>query len=133
MAENIQERMRAFIAQHGSALAALTALQQHLKAQWNDEQIDSLENPVPHINVSAKFNQGTSKSAHERRNRLQRERRVKQHEQPSLRNDALQLFGDEDASALGRWDCGEMDTICGFCNAKMWIKEQSAKSRNNNP
>jgi hypothetical protein len=43
------------------------------------------------------------------------------------------LFGDEDASALGRWDCGEMDTICGFYNAKMWIKEQLAKSTNNNP
>ncbi len=26
-----------------------------------------------------------------------------------------------------------MDTICGFCNAKMWIKERSAKSTNNNP
>jgi hypothetical protein len=24
-----------------------------------------------------------------------------------------------------------MDTICGFCNAKMWIKERSAKSRKN--
>ncbi len=34
-------------------------------------------------------------------NRLQREQHVKQREQPSLRNDALQLFGDEDASALG--------------------------------
>jgi hypothetical protein len=74
--------------------------------------------------------QGTSESAHERRNHLQRKRRAKQHEQPSLRNDALQLFGDKDASALGRWDCGEMDTICGFCNAKMWIKERSAKSNN---
>ncbi len=36
-------------------------------------------------------------------------------------------------STLGRWDSGEMDTICGFYRAKMWIKEQSAKSRNNNP
>jgi len=43
------------------------------------------------------------------------------------------LFGDEDALALARWDCGEMDTICGFCNAKMWIKERLAKSNNNNP
>jgi len=76
--------------------------------------------------------QDTSKFAHEHRNRLQRERRAKQHKQPSLRNDALQLFGDADASAPGRWDCGEMDTICGFCNAKMWIKERSAKSTNNN-
>jgi hypothetical protein len=125
--------MRALIAQHGSVLAALTAFRQHLEAQRNEEQIDSLENPIPHIDVPAKFNQGTSEAAHERRNHLQRERRAKQREQPSLRNDALQLFGDEDASALGRWDCGEMDTICGFCNAKMWIKERLAKSRNNNP
>jgi len=43
------------------------------------------------------------------------------------------LFGDEDASALGQWDCGEMDTICGFCSVKMWIKKRSAKSMNNNP
>ncbi len=67
--------------------------------------------------------EGTSESPHERRNHLQRESRAKQREHPSLCNDALQLFGDEDASVLGRWDCGEMDTICGFCNAKMWIKE----------
>jgi hypothetical protein len=45
----------------------------------------------------------------------------------------LQLFGDEDALALTRWDCGEMDTICGFYNAKMWIKERLAKSSNINP
>jgi hypothetical protein len=77
--------------------------------------------------------QGTSESAHERRNRLQRERRAEQREQPSFRNDALQLFVDADASAPGRWDCGEMDTICGFCSAKMWIKERSANSTNNNP
>jgi hypothetical protein len=77
--------------------------------------------------------EGTSESAHERRNRLQRERRAKQREQPSLRNDALQLFGNGDASAPGRWDCGEMDIICGFCSAKMWIKERSANSTNNNP
>ncbi len=66
-------------------------------------------------------------------NCLQRERRAKQCEQPSLRNNTLQLFRDEDVSALRRWDCGEMDTICGFCSAKMWIKERLAKSRNNNP
>jgi hypothetical protein len=43
------------------------------------------------------------------------------------------LFKDEDAFASTRWDCGKMDTICGFCNVKMWIKEQLAKSSNNNP
>jgi len=77
--------------------------------------------------------QGTSEFAHERRNHLQREHRSKQRKQPSLCNDALQLFGDADASTPGRWDCGEMDTICGFYNTKMWIKERSAKSMNNNP
>jgi hypothetical protein len=55
------------------------------------------------------------------------------HAQPSLGNDALQLFGDENASASGRWDCGKMDTICGFCNTKMWIKERLAKLSYNNP
>jgi hypothetical protein len=40
------------------------------------------------------------------------------------------LFGDGDASALGQWDYGEMDTICGFYNAKMWIKERSTKLNN---
>ncbi len=70
MPEDIQERMRALIAQHGSALATLTALRQHLEAQQNDEQIDSLENHVPHIDVPAEFNQGTSESAHECRNCL---------------------------------------------------------------
>jgi hypothetical protein len=45
----------------------------------------------------------------------------------------LQLFVDEDVSVLAQWDCGEMDTICGFCNVKMWIKEQLAKLNNNNP
>jgi hypothetical protein len=70
MPEDIQERMRALIAQHGSALAVLTTLGQHLEAQRNDEQIDSLENHVPHIDVPTEFNQGTSKSAHEHRNRL---------------------------------------------------------------
>jgi hypothetical protein len=84
MPEDIQERMCALIAQHGSALAALTTLQQHQEAQWNDEQTDYLENHVPHIDVLAEFNQGMSESAHEHRNRLQRERRAKQHEQPSF-------------------------------------------------
>ncbi len=74
MPEDIQERMHALITQHGSALAALTALQQHLEAQQNDEQTDSLENPVPHIDVPTEFNQGMSESAHERRNHLQRKR-----------------------------------------------------------
>jgi hypothetical protein len=74
--------------------------------------------------------EGTLESVHERRNRLQRESRAKQCEHPSLRNDALQLFGDEYASAPGQWDCGETGTICGFCNAKMWIKERLAKSNN---
>jgi hypothetical protein len=62
--------MRALIAQHGSVLVALTALRQHLEVQRIDEQTDSLENFVPHINVPAKFNQGMSESAHERHNRL---------------------------------------------------------------
>jgi hypothetical protein len=43
--------MRALIAQHGSALVALTALRQNLEAQRNDEQTNSLENLVPYINV----------------------------------------------------------------------------------
>jgi hypothetical protein len=43
MPEDIQERMRAFIAQHGSVLAALVALRQQPEVQHNDEQIDSLE------------------------------------------------------------------------------------------
>ncbi len=94
-----------------------------------------------------------SESAHERRNRLQREWRAKQRTksagpsetlqeqsnrlcrkrrtvqqatapaQPSLGSDALQLFRDEDMLAPGQWDCGEMDTIYGFYNAKMWFKE----------
>jgi len=114
-------------------LVALTALRHHLKAQRNDEQTDPLENHVPHINDLTKFNQGTSESARERHNRLQRERHAKQREQPYLRRDALQLFGDKDASTPGRWDCGKMHTICGFCNAKMWIKERSTKSRKNHP
>ncbi len=133
MPKDIQIRMHALIAQHGNVLAALTALQQHLEAQWNDEQTDSLENHVPHVDVPTKFNQGTSESACGRHNRLKRERHAKQCEQPSLCCDALQLFGDKDTSALGRWDCGEMDIICGLCSAKMWIKKRSAKSRKNHP
>ncbi len=35
--------------------------------------------------------------------------------------------------ALAQWDCGEMDIIYGFWNAKMWIKERLAKSSNSNP
>ncbi len=70
MPENIQEHMRALIAKHGSALAALVALQQHPEAQRNDEQTYYLEKHVPHINVPAKFNQDTSKSACECHNRL---------------------------------------------------------------
>jgi len=101
MAEDIQKRMRALIAQHGSVLVALTALRQHLKAQRNDEQTDPLENHVPHINDPTEFNQGTSESARERHNRLQRERHAKQREQPYLRCDALQFFGDKDASTPG--------------------------------
>jgi len=70
--------MCALIGQHGSALVALAALRQHLEAQQNDEQNDSLENRVPHINVPTKFNQDMSEFAHERCNCLQRERRAKQ-------------------------------------------------------
>jgi hypothetical protein len=72
----------------------------------------------------------------ERRNCLRQKQRTIQQTtcaQPSLSNDALQLFGDKDASTPARWDCGEMDSICGFCNAKMWIKERLAKSSNSNP
>jgi hypothetical protein len=72
MPEDIQECMRALIAQHGSALAAFAAFRQQLKAQQNDEQIDSLENPIPHINALVEFNQDTLESAHERHNCLQR-------------------------------------------------------------
>jgi hypothetical protein len=53
MPEDIQERMCALIAQHGSVLAALAALQQHPEGQHNVEQIGFLENHVPHINVPA--------------------------------------------------------------------------------
>jgi kynurenine formamidase len=60
-----------------------------------------LEKKIPHIDVPTEFNQGTSKSTRERRNRLKREQHANQCEQPSFHNDALQLFGDEDVSALG--------------------------------
>ncbi len=60
-----------------------------------------LHNMPPHIDVLAEFNQGTSESTDERHNRLQRKRHAKQREQHSFHNDALQLFGDEDASAPG--------------------------------
>jgi hypothetical protein len=90
-----------------------------------------LENHVPHIDVLAKFNQDMLESAHERHSHLQRKRRAKQRTkstkpsemsqersnclcreqrtiqqvtaraQPFLGNDALQLFGDEDASTSG--------------------------------
>jgi hypothetical protein len=51
-----------------------------------------LHNMPPHIDVPVEFNQGTLESTHEHRNRLQRKWHAKQREQPSLRNDALQLF-----------------------------------------
>ncbi len=80
---------------------------------------------------------GPSKMLQKRSNRLCWERQTVQQiaarAQPSLINDTLQLFGDEDASPPRRWDYGKMDTICGFCNAKMWIKEQLAKLSYNNP
>jgi hypothetical protein len=77
-------------------LAALAALEQHLEAQQNDEQTDSLENLVPHINVPAQFNQDTSEFAREHCNRLQREWRARQctesagpFETPQERNNRL--------------------------------------------
>ncbi len=78
MPKNIQEHMRALVAQHGSALEALVALRQQPEAQQNDEQIDYFENLVPHINALAKFNQNMLESAREQRNRLQRKRRAMQ-------------------------------------------------------
>ncbi len=57
MPKDIQEHMRALIAQHGNVLATLVALRQQLEAQQNDEQTNSLENHVPHINVLVEFNQ----------------------------------------------------------------------------
>jgi hypothetical protein len=78
-----------------------------------------------------------SKTPQERSNYLRREQQTIQQAtpraQPSLGNDASQLFVDEDTSAPARWDYGEMNTICGFYNAKMWIKERLAKLNNNNP
>jgi hypothetical protein len=62
--------MCARIAQHGSALVALVTFWQQPKAQQNDEQIDYMENHVPHINVPAEFNQDTLEYACERHNRL---------------------------------------------------------------
>jgi hypothetical protein len=70
MLEDIQEHMCAFIALHGSALVALAAFPQHPEAEQNDEKTNSLENPIPHINVPVEFNQDTSKFTHERRNPL---------------------------------------------------------------
>jgi hypothetical protein len=82
--------MRALIAQHGSALAALAALRQHLEAQQNDEQTDSLENPFPHIDVPTEFNQDTLESAHERCNRLQREHHARQRTKSAGPSETLQ-------------------------------------------
>jgi hypothetical protein len=130
MPEDIQKRMRALIVQHGSVLAVLATLRQQPEAQQNDEQTNSFENLVPHINAPAEFNQNTTESTRECRNRLQRERRAMQCTESA---GPLQLFGDEDTLASARWDCGKTDTICGFCNAKMWIKERLAKSNNSNP
>jgi hypothetical protein len=93
MLEDIQERMRALIAQHGNVSAILTALWQHLEAQGNDEQTDSFENHVPHIDVLVEFNQGTLESARERRNCLKRKRHAKQREQPFLHNLLSHLQG----------------------------------------
>jgi uncharacterized membrane protein len=90
MPGDIQERMRAFIPQHGSALAALAALQQHLEAQQNDKQTDFLENPIPHIDVLAEFNQDMLESTHERRNRLQREQRARQRTKSAGSSEMLQ-------------------------------------------
>jgi hypothetical protein len=96
MPEDIQERIRAFIVQHGNALVTLAALRQQLEAQQNDEQTDFLENHVPHINVLAEFNQNTTESACERHNHLWREQCARQRTEST---GPLQLFGDEDALA----------------------------------
>jgi len=59
-----------------------------------------LENPIPHINVLAKFNQNTSESTHERRNRLQRERRARQRikstEPSEMSQDEVIVYVDND-------------------------------------
>ncbi len=127
MLEDIKKCMRAFIVQHCRALAALATLavlRQHLEAKYNDKQINSLENHVPHINAPIEFNQDTSKFARECRNCLQKEQRAKERTksvgasetpqersnrlrqerqivqqattraQPSLGNDTLQLFAE---------------------------------------
>ncbi len=122
----------------GDASAQGTSESAHERRNWLQRKPRAKQREQPFLRNDAlqlfgtedASTEGTSEFAHERRNRLRRESRAKQREHPFLRNDALQLFGDEDASAPGRWDCGEMDTICGFCNAKMWIKERSAKSNN---
>ncbi len=105
----------------------------YLTDSMQEDVSTCLHNMPPQIDVLTEFNQGTSESTNERCNRLHRKRRAPQREQPSLRNDAIQLFRDEDVLAPRRWDCGEMDTICGFYSAKMWIKKRLAKSTNNNP
>ncbi len=58
MPEDIQEHMLALITQHDNALTALVALWQQPEAyEKNDEQTDSLKNPVPHnINVVCSCN-----------------------------------------------------------------------------
>ncbi len=70
---------------------------------------------------------GPSETPQEQSNHLRQERQTVQQAaaraQPSLGNEALQLFVDENASTPARWDCGEMDIICGIYNVKMWIKE----------
>jgi hypothetical protein len=55
MFKDIQACMHAFIVQHGSALVVLVAFQQHPEVQQNDEQTNSLENHVPHINCSSRI------------------------------------------------------------------------------
>jgi hypothetical protein len=46
----------------------------HLKVLLYEEQTNSLENHVPHINVRVEFNQDMLESTSEHCNRLQRER-----------------------------------------------------------
>jgi hypothetical protein len=62
--------MCVLIVQHGNTLATLTTFRQQPKAQQNDEQINYLENHVPHINAPAEFNQDMLESARERHNHL---------------------------------------------------------------
>jgi hypothetical protein len=69
-------------------------------------------------------------STRERHNRLKRERHAKQHEQPSLRSDTLQLFGDEDASAPGRWDVEKWTQYVDFEVQKCGSKnDQQSRGR----